>query len=161
MKKGISIVLFLSLLLAGIQPACKKADPTKVAIKNFTVSQIPMVKPDGSSWEDLPLIEGGPDVYWLLTDENDSVYYGSRNIRFDRVTKEHLPLIRGISPPLELGTLSRNYYLKIWDWDLIGGDDLMATMGPFSFSKYMKDKPDEITLSGDSAIVIMAVEWRD
>ena len=151
----------LTFLLAGIQPACKKSDPTKVAIKSFTVQQIPMVRPDGTSWEDFPMIEGGPDVYWVLTDENDSVFYGDRNIRFDRVTKDHLPLVRVVSPPLVLTSLSRNYYLKIYDWDLIGGDDLMATMGPFSFSKYSKDKPGNMTLSGDSAIVIMELDWRD
>jgi len=162
MKAIVPVFLVSLLMVIVLQPACKKqADPTKVAVKSFTVTQIPFVRPDGTSWEDIPLVEGGPDVYWVLADENDSIYYGTRSIRFDNVTKQHLPLVRVLSPPLVLSPLSRNYFIKVYDYDLIGGDDLMATMGPFSFASYLKEAPDMITLSGDSAIVQIGIEWKE
>lgn len=159
--------VFFAMLLAGFLIApitgCKKEDPTysRVYIKSFTIPQIPFAKPGGGSWEDLPLIEGGPDVYWLLTDSNDSVYYGSRDLRFDNVTQSHLPLVRVLQSPHYVNPLNASWFIKIYDYDLIGGDDLMATIGPIDFSKYSKDAPGTISISGDSAVVRMDVDWRE
>jgi hypothetical protein len=145
-----------------VSVGCKK-DPayTRVKINSFTVTQIPFNKPGGGSWEDLPLVEGGPDVYWQITDMYDSVYYGSRDVRFDNVSHNNLPLVRVLSGPLTLTPLAASWYLKIYDYDLIGGDDLMATMGPFSFDGYKKDFPSSITLTGDSAVVILDISWSE
>lgn len=170
--KILSIVLIALLPLAIFLSGCKKdsikdpdpkPDPQykKVEVKSFTVLQIPFTKPGGGSWEDIPLVELGPDVYWLLTDENDSVHYGTREIRFDNVTTDHLPLIRVLSQSLVLSPLSASWLIKVYDYDLIGGDDLMATLGPFKFENYKQDLPSTITLSGDSAIVKLAVEWKE
>jgi hypothetical protein len=49
----------------------------------------------------------------------------------------------------------------VYDYDLIGGDDLMATIGPFNFNGYTKEFPSIVTLSGDSAIVKLEIEWRE
>lgn len=142
--------------------ACKK-DPeyTSVSLKTFKVTSIPFVKPTGSSWEDVPMVEGGPDVYWLLTDVYDTVFYGSRDVRFDNVAPLNLPLIRALGTPLKLTPLAATWYLKIYDYDLIGGDDLMATIGPFSFDTWKKDHPSVITLSGDSAKVEIELDWLE
>jgi hypothetical protein len=163
MNRGLLIssfgILAVTLVLAT---GCKK-DPgyTKVQVKSFTVTQIPLTKPGGGSWEDIPLVEGGPDVYWQITDLYDSVYFGSRDIRFDNVTQNNLPLVRVLTSPLTLTPLEANWFIKIYDYDMIGGDDLMATLGPFSFSGYNKDFPSEITLTGDSARVVLAIDWKE
>ncbi len=141
----------------------KKKEPeyTTVAIKSFNLSQIPFVKSGGGSWEDVPLLEGGPDVYWLITDAYDTVYYGSRDLRYDNITHNILPLVRILQEPMEFTPLSASWFVKVYDYDLIGGDDLMAILGPFKFNSYKEDHPNAITLSGDSAIMKIGIEWRE
>lgn len=165
MKKYLYLFGCFALSVLMISSSCKKEEKkvvySKVVVKKFEVAQIPFTTPTGGSWEDLPLIEFGPDVYWLLTNDKDSVYYGSRDIRFDNVTQAHLPLVRVMAQSLILSPLSANWFIKVYDYDLIGGDDLMATIGPFNFNGYSKDFPASITLSADSAIVKMDIEWRE
>jgi hypothetical protein len=159
--------LLLGMIMGAIfllSYSCKKEDKqpdyTSVALKKFEVSQIPFTKPGGGSWEDLPMVELGPDVYWVVTDLNDSVWYGTRDLRFDNVTSAHLPLVRMLAQPIILKPLSASWFIKVYDYDLIGGDDLMATLGPFNFNGYTKDFPSMVTLTGDSAIVKLEIDWR-
>jgi hypothetical protein len=153
-------LLFSALIFIVFLSGCKK-DPvyTSVNIKNFKLTQIPFVQPNGNSWEDIPLVEGGPDVYWLLTDIYDTVYFGTRDIRFDNATPQNLPLIKALATPLNLTPPGATWYLKVYDYDLIGGDDLMATIGPFSFETYKKEHPSTISLTGDSATMVLDLEW--
>ncbi len=153
---------FIMIALLILSSGCKK-DPeyASVSVKTFKVTNIPFVKPNGSSWEDVPMVEGGPDVYWLLTDIYDTVFFGSRDIRFDNVTPQNLPLIKALSSPLELTPLAATWYLKIYDYDLIGGDDLMATIGPFSFDTWKNEHPSVVTLSGDSANIEIELDWLE
>jgi hypothetical protein len=166
LMKNISLLLFVVLVVSiALVSSCGKDEKTpvytKVAIAKFEVSQIPFTTPSGASWEDLPLVEQGPDVYWMVTDANDSVYYGSRDLRFDNVTTAHLPLVRVLAQPLILTPLNASWFIKVYDYDLIGGDDLMATIGPFNFNGYTKDFPPMITVTGDSAIVKVDINWRE
>jgi len=162
----ITLPLFSALVvLMALVSSCGKEEKkpvyVKIAVTKFEVSQIPFTTPSGASWEDLPLVEQGPDVYWVLTDASDSVYYGSRDLRFDNVTTAHLPMVRVLAQPLILTPLSAAWFIKVYDYDLLGGDDLMATIGPFNFNGYTKDFPSSIAVSGDSAIVKLDIDWRE
>lgn len=165
MKKP-SVLLMTVMLLAVF--SCKKKDDdndkpkpiTKCFLTSITCNSIPFNKPTGGSWEDIPLVEQGPDVYFLLNTETDSTIYGSRDFRYDNVTKAHLPLVRMIPAPyVQFPVFNATYFLKVFDYDILGGDDEMGILGPVN-PKELSAHPTSLVLTQDSLKVTLGLKWE-
>jgi len=109
--------------------------PTITKIK---INKIPDTDDNGYAWDEF----SPPDVYCVLTDSQDNIYYTS-GIQQD-VSNSELPIV--FKPEkLEIKDSERELFIQVYDEDLTG-EDLMGTVGPFSAQMIMDDSSNVHTM---------------
>lgn len=92
----------------------------------------------------------GPDVYVELYKENTNTNLGMTSAdREEDVTSNDLPIYILMSKPLDI---TSRYIIKIYDYDPVGSDELMATM-TLDVPTMAKNWQEEVTLSNNGCSV--------
>ena len=121
------LLKFSTLLILGfsILISCKKVipkpTPTRVRITNITIINIPFVDPNGSSWD----IGNGPDLFFKITDMDNTVLLDGSGSRIDDVVSSMLPVSWSLTTPFEITDFNSLMYVEAWDYDTFDPDDLI------------------------------------
>jgi hypothetical protein len=127
--------------------ACTKVElgpPDSMRIDKITVSGYPLLRPDGSAWDD-PLIGSStpPDLTWSIIgpEEFNTTYYAGD---VDGVTV----YFEG-DLPVYLTELEKSYTIRIWDLDDLDASDVGSDndlMSAISFVPWESEADDNSTL---------------
>ena len=113
-----------------------KNKPTKVSIKQVTITYLSFTNSSGVSWD----ASNGPDTYYEVSDyPSGTTYYTSGYIA--NVVPADIPLSFS-AYTITLSNLTRQYKIRIYDDDGIWGSEFIGGYY-FSFSDYMPTNGDD------------------
>lgn len=159
MKKTILIISALVCLLNS----CKKEETapttpeTPVSYSNFKITsvkinKIPFTDGNGSSWD----VSSGPDVYFRLTDKNDTEY--TKGTQYNDVLSSNLPFGWNFTKAFEINNINTTFFVEIYDHDDIDSDDLIGIVG-FNASYFTNGYPTSIPLSYSGCDIVINGTW--
>lgn len=134
------------------------APPTKVKITRVNVTNIPFVDGNGSSWD----FSSGPDVFFKITDQVNSVLYDGTSSRVTDVTSTQLPLSWNFTTPFEITDFEVSRFIDIWDFDSPDADDNIGYVG-FKMSNYTSGSnpyPTTVTNTQNGITVTLDLVWQ-
>lgn len=99
--------------------------PTSVKIISISVTQMPFLDTNGSSWDN----NSGPDVYFTFADNASNILFTSPVI--NDILPSSLPLLWTLSPTYQITNFATNYQIAVYDKDSPDPDDYI---GGYSFN---------------------------
>ena len=159
MKKTILLISALVCLLNS----CNKEDasPTTtekpITYSNFKITSvkinnIPFTDGNGSSWD----VSSGPDVYFRLTDKNDTEY--TKGTQYNDILSSNLPFGWNFTKAFEINNLNTTFFVEIYDHDDLDSDDLIGIVG-FNASYFTNGYPTSIPLSNSGCDIVINGTW--
>lgn len=143
--------------------SCKKDSDvvtySKAFITKIKVTSIPFKNSTGANWD----LIGGPDVYYTINNEADTVLLNGREKRITDVTGSSLPIIWELTSSFQVPSIQTAFFIKIWDYDNIPivdpDDDLMGICGPFVM-KNLTTYPSTISFTDKDLSIIIDIRWE-
>lgn len=137
------------------------AAPTKVFIKNVTLTEMPFIDPStGGGWDP----SNGPDIYieFLSPNPNNNVMVSSNKI--NDITIDKLPIIWKFQSPdyFLVPTLDEYYFIDVIDYDVIDSDDEIGYVS-FKMENYMSGSdpyPSKCTLTQNNIKIDLELIWE-
>lgn len=129
--------------------------PTTCKITSIKITAMPFTDLNGSGWDPFD----GPDVFFKIVTQNNSVLLDGTSSRFNNITTNSLPLTWNLSTPFSITPLNTNRYIDIYDYDTLDPDDLIGTIGfnpQLSFAGYPATK----TLSNQGLTIVLGLQWQ-
>jgi hypothetical protein len=135
-----------------------KPVPTKMVLNSVLVEQLPLVKPDGSAWDN----GSGPDPYFFITDGANLVYASPY---FPDVIAANFPLTyTGQGLPKEITSLDATLKITFADYNgtllspvnMAFADFKIRSSMPIDGSLY----PEKIKFTGSSLSFTLNITWQ-
>lgn len=132
------------------------ASPTKVNIKQITLTGFPATMTNGGGWDS----GSGPDPYYEVSDyPSGTIYYTSSY--FSDLTVSSLPKTYA-AQTIILGSVDNYYQIKLYDNDIIGSEFMGGYY--FKFRGYMPTNgdsyPSQIYLGSSGVTFKVSIEWK-
>jgi len=159
MKRLLGILTIASCLL--FVTSCKDDDSRTVIsgeITSVAVTTFPMVDASGDAWDFDLLGSENPDLEVRFNRggaiSNDYLVGGER---YDDVASPGNYIFEDFNAAWELDMLADEYTIGLYDYDLVGTDE-MATF-TFSPSTYTSNAPSSFELTSGDATITVNVRW--
>ncbi len=117
------------------------ADPMGDEIRDVFISEIeiefaPLLRPDGSDWDDVILgIGDEPDIYFdLVNDDTGGIIASTQGDDFPNVESQDFPLVWVFDPEISFTRFSTSLSFDIWDSDS-NNDDIMGNTEAFTIQQ--------------------------
>ena len=132
--------------------------PTRVRITNITIINFPFVDPNGSSWD----IGNGPDLFFKITDMDNTVLLDGSGSRIDDVVSSMLPVSWSLTTPFEITDFNSLRYVDAWDYDTFDPDDLIGYVS-FVMNDYTSGSnpyPTTVTKTENGVTIRLNLTWQ-
>jgi len=134
------------------------APPTKVKITKVTITNMPFVDGNGSSWD----FSSGPDVFFNIIDQASTVLVNGTSSRINDVTASMLPLSWNFTTPFEITDFNVSRFIDVWDFDTPDADDNIGYVG-FVMNNYTSGSnpyPTSVTQTQNGITVKLDLVWQ-
>lgn len=134
------------------------APPTKVKITKVTITNMPFVDGNGSSWDFL----SGPDVFFNIIDQASNVLVNGTSSRINDVTSSMLPISWNFTTPFEITDFNVSRFIDVWDYDTPDADDNIGYVG-FVMNNYTSGSnpyPTSVTKTQNGITVKLDLVWQ-
>jgi PKD repeat protein len=131
--------------------------PGRVFLETITVEAIPFTDPYGAGWD----LTSGPDLYPDLYDESVGVLFTSSYYYLD-VSPSDLPLQYELNPGLRLTDWAAAYFVRLWDYDDLSGDDYIGSANGFRINDVIASSGyvSTVTRSNNSGTIRVYISLR-
>ena len=134
------------------------APPTKVSITKLVVTDMPFVDGSGASWD----FGSGPDVFFKITNQANTVLIDGTSARITDVTASALPLTWTFTTPFEITDFASSRYVDLYDYDTLDPDDYIGYVR-FTMNNYTSGTspyPSTITVTQNGITIKLDLVWQ-
>lgn len=153
------IYLLSTLLLLAACSKDEDEDATSVSISSVNVITMPMVAPDGTDWDNFLEGGAGADLYFTIETPGYVLYKWNTGKLAGNIITADLPIRFDLEAPYLLASLNRAYTIRLYDYDNLSGDDLVAE-AVFYPDQEKQARPSVKTISGAGCRIELRLNWR-
>lgn len=156
--KTACILLFVALISSCKKEDTKPKEPevnyTNFKILNVKITAMPFVDANNVSWDYL----NGPDVFFKMEIQNNTVLFDGTSSRFTDVGASSLPLSWDFVNAYQITNLSVTHFVTVYDYDTPDPDDEIGYVG-FTMQEHKTNYPKSITKSQNGLTITISGEW--
>lgn len=128
--------------------------PGKVYLQKLMINAFPSVDGNGVSWD----TGSWPDVYFTVSDSVTNILYTVPTY-FEDLNPANLPVEWTLNPEVQFLNWSKTYYIDLWDYDPVGGDDYMGFTNGFKINQ-LTTFPTTLNLQNTSGTIRVRLTLR-